>query len=90
MIVVKVELHSAITGKVETLSSVVISNDGKGSKKLGNYEVLQFRKSVDPSDPKSHWWKRKPVRKGRVKNHPRLSQPVLKLVSKALRSIGHE
>ena len=38
MIVVKVELHSAVTGQVSVIGSMVIANDGSGTSDIGNYE----------------------------------------------------
>ena len=43
MIVVKIELHSAITGKVTRLGEAVIYNDGTGTNSRGNY-VARFSK----------------------------------------------
>ena len=84
MIVVRIELHSAITGEVSEISRVVIYNKGNGSKTRGNYGCNSYRKG-SPLRPLN----KNIVRKGEVENHARLSEPVLNLVSKALRSMGY-
>lgn len=44
MIVVKIELHSALTGKVTQLGQMHIANDGSGTEDVGNYVGTVFRK----------------------------------------------
>lgn len=78
MIVVKVELHSAITGRVTELARMIIHNVG-GSHTLGNYEVCVGRKGQHNSAILD-----KPQRAGVVDKHPRLAQSVWCLVAKAL------
>jgi len=39
MLVVKIELHSAVTGKVTTIASGKIVNTGSGTPTRGNYRV---------------------------------------------------
>ena len=81
MLVVKVELHSAITGQVSTLGSMIISNDGKSfSKTHGNYDVKVAHKSRMKTF--MGIWKN-PLRKARVENHYRDSNVWL-LVKKAI------
>lgn len=83
MIPVKVELHSAITGKVTTLGQMLITNDGTGNKRLGNYDVLLSRRGREIRAANAT-----PVRLGRVENHRRLSKPVWNLIAKSLRNLG--
>ena len=40
MLVVKIELHSAVTGKVTTIASGKIVNTGTGSLTRGNYRIV--------------------------------------------------
>lgn len=87
MIVVKVELHSAITGAISNLGTVIIHNVG-GTKNKGNYSAVSFKRGHDPVAANS--LRKNKVRDGRVEGHNRLSEPVLNLVSKALRSMGYE
>ncbi len=82
MIVVKVELHSAITHKVTTLATAIISNKGTGTKNRGDYDVKIGRAGT--SDLVSVY--QKPQRTGSVENYPRLSYSVWRLVIRALRS----
>lgn len=56
MLVVKVELHSSITGEITELARLIIANDGTGDVKKGNYNVYRALKgqktNVDlPSKP---------------------------------------
>lgn len=80
MIVVRVELHSAITGKVTEIAKMRISNDGTGNGPRGNYDVATLRKG--DSDHSA------PLRAGRVEGHARLSYHVWKLVARALAAVG--
>jgi hypothetical protein len=47
MIVVKIELHSAITGRVSRLGEIVIANDGTGTANQGNYWGKLYGKKKD-------------------------------------------
>lgn len=79
MIVVKVELHSAITGQVKLLGVMCIANDGTGSHKRGNYDAWVYRKGTETSS-------RDVLRTGRVENYPRISYSIWRLVLRALKS----
>lgn len=76
MLIVKVELHSAITGEVTELGRVNIANDGTGTKEVGNYNVWC-------SGGRGHCMNRR----GRVEGHRRLSQHVFSLIRKAIETI---
>jgi len=79
MIVVKVELHSARTGQVTELGRMVVSNNG-GSQNAArsDYTARVCRKgSTDFM---------KPLRTGEVKDWPRKSYNVWRLVTRALKS----
>jgi hypothetical protein len=89
MLVVKVELHSAITGVVSTLATLAIANDGRGTETKGDYDGWAFPKQpgsrpVDFTRPLP-----KPFKRGRVEGHPRLSQHVWHLVAKMLNNMGY-
>lgn len=88
MIVVRVELWSAITGQKTDLGSVVIDNLGSGSRTRGDYRVRQVKKGGDLMDMVRG--AANPVRQSHVMGHPRLSNPVLNLVFKALKALGHD
>ncbi len=84
MLVVKVELHSALTGLVTEIGRAYIANDGTGSDESGNYKVAVCRKG----STRKPWGEDAvaPTREGRVDGYPRLSYPVWRLVCRALRS----
>lgn len=83
MIVVRVELHSAITRQVTEIARMHISNIG-GTRQLGNYRVETLRGRS--ADELSRYIVQ---RKGSVLNHPRLALHVWHLVGRALASIGY-
>lgn len=82
MLVVKIELHSAITGEISEIGTMLIDNVG-GSHERGDYRVKVGKKDHAGNIVKV--WK-KPARTGFVKDYPRLSYNVWRLVSRALRS----
>lgn len=86
MLVIKVELHSAITGKISLLNTILIDNIG-GTKSRGNYRVRSFRKGVDVVATRARTGL---LREGQVLDHPRLSQPVGNLLVKALKQLGYD
>lgn len=92
MIVVRVELHSAIDGRVEDLGSVVIWNDGTGDRTTGNYEAVSLRRGADVYKSMRRYFRdrtKTAVRSGQVTGHKRLNRPVLELVRKALESMEY-
>jgi hypothetical protein len=84
MLVVTINLHSAITGEVSELGRMIIANDGSGDSEVGNYDVRLARKGVTDNRKIYHT----PLREGRVLRHFRGKQPVWNLVKKALDSLG--
>lgn len=86
MLVVKVEIHSYRTGKINLLGLITIGNIG-GSEHRGDYDCKAYRKNAAyPIRTDST----KNIREGSVENHPRLSKPVWNLVFKALKSMGYD
>lgn len=88
MIVVRVELHSAVTRKVIELARMHISNQGDHPNvNFGNYltQVLRGR-SKEQLD------RHTVLRQGWIANHPRKQQHVWNLVAKALLNMryGHD
>lgn len=83
MIIVRVELHSAVTGTVTELARAHIFNIG-GTTTLGDYGVRTLRgrstAALDRGDVQ---------RKGKVENHQRLKLHVWHLVAKALAAVGY-
>lgn len=43
MIVVRVELHSAISGEIKELARMHICNRGNGTEQIGNYDIRTLR-----------------------------------------------
>ena len=87
MIIVRVELLSAIDGSVKELARMHISNVG-GTNTLRDYKVQTLRgrskKQLDVS-----WRRQQYTREGEVKKHLSLSMHVWHLVGKALKNIGY-
>lgn len=83
MIVVRVELHSAITGQVTELARAHICNVG-GTATKGDYDVMTLRGrdkvALDKGTSQRH---------GEVRNYPRLAVHVWHLVARALISMGY-
>ncbi len=75
MIIVTIELESAITNKRSKLGVMHITNEGTGTTKRGNYLVRVMRKGSWHS----------PLRTGGVNNYPRASYSVWRLVMRALK-----
>jgi hypothetical protein len=103
MIVVKVELHSAVTGEVKTLGTAVIDNITDASQhritggRLGNYRARVWRKGAEtafagdhPTAIIMHMMRgKKAQREGGVEGHRRLAEPIWTLVRKALESMRY-
>jgi len=90
MIVVKIELHSAITGRVSEIGRMLICNDGAGSADRGDYSVQVLRRKDRPGGISEYVTGiaagSEPVtRTAEVKNYPRQSYNVWRLVLRALR-----
>lgn len=83
MIVIRVELWSAVTGKVSEIARMHICNTG-GTVERGDYvaETFKGRSATALS-------RRLVQRCGNVRDHPRLKQHVWNLVAKALKSMGY-
>lgn len=83
MIVIRVELWSAVTGEKTEIARAHICNTG-GTLKHGDYQAETYRGRS--ARTLSHLMVQ---RQGTVRNHPRLSQHVWNLVAKALKSMGY-
>lgn len=82
MIVVKIELHSAVTKKITLLGSMIIHNTSGGGK-LRDYGVKVARKPDAADLPKQF---KNPQRIGEVLRYPAEAYNVWRLVSRAIRS----
>ncbi len=74
MIIVKIELHSAISGRITEIGRMRICNDGNGTPTRGNYNVEIMRRGTV----------NKVQKRGSVGNYPRLAYSVWELVRRAL------
>lgn len=84
MLVVRVELWSAITGQKTELARMVVANSGDGTASIGNYDVTVYRgRSAEALDRKMT------QHSGRVIGHSRLPLHVWHLVAKALAAVGY-
>lgn len=85
MIVVRVELHSAVTSKVTELARIHIANDGTHmNPRYGNYLAHVFRgRSKEQLD--RHTLLKSAV----IVNHPRKQQHVWNLVAKVLSTMRY-
>ncbi|CBW47016.1 hypothetical protein [Roseovarius sp. 217 phage 1] len=82
MLVLKLELHSARTGEIEEIGRTIIANVG-GTSQRGDY-ICKVARKRDTFSNKDTW--QEPLRTGDVKNYPRLSYNVWRLVIRALLS----
>lgn len=95
MLVVRVELWSAITGVKTEIARMIIHNVGVSNEgKKGDYKILTLKgRSKDALDKAmTSWWnggKHLITREGEVKGHNRLSEHVWNLVAKALKGVKY-
>jgi len=87
MIIVRVELHSAIDGQKTKLARMMIDNTG-GTEKVGNYRCRTYRgRPVEDLD--RAMFTESVTREGKVEGHRRLDLHVWHLVGKALQAMGY-
>ena len=95
MIVVKIELHSAVTRRITEIGRMVIWNTGAGSPSKGDYKAVVLRKPTGKGldwDDQMYDTMRgmsKATRESEVKNYSRLSRPVWDLVTLAVKNMGY-
>lgn len=94
MIVVRVELWSAVTGETTEIARMLIDNIG-GTHTRGNYRCRTLkgrsRQALDRAMVRTggDGIFRTVQREGRVEGHPRLREHVWNLVAKALAATGY-
>lgn len=88
MIVVHVELLSAITGETTELARMHICNEG-GTRTRGDYGVYVMR-GRDTAALDNSWRNQTFSKTGKIVNHPRLAEHVWNLVGKALHAAGYK
>jgi hypothetical protein len=89
MIVVRVELHSAITRKITEIARFDIWNTGTGSADTGSAERGDYSCASFIGRDRESLAQRRENRTGSVPDHPRLREHVLNLVAKALLNMGY-
>lgn len=83
MIIIRVELHSAITHRVTEIARMRIANIG-GNRERGSYRAESYRgRSAAQLD------RHQAQRSGTIRDYPRLSVHVWHLVARALISMGY-
>lgn len=83
MIIVRVELHSAITGKVTEIACMGIANIG-GTAESGDYRAETWRGRSRPALAQ-----RQVQRAAEVRKYPRLAIHVWHLVARSLVAMGY-
>jgi len=90
MLVVRVELHSAVTGKVTEIARMLLFNDGTGTRDTGNYKGKVVRGDTEEHMAPAVIYQRKSLREGEVKDYPRLKLHVWNLVTRMLTSMKYK
>jgi hypothetical protein len=84
MLIIRVELLSAITGQTQELARMYIANDGAGTAATGNYDGVVVRgRSKEALDQKA------PQKRGRAEGYPRQRLHVWNLVARMLRNMDY-
>jgi hypothetical protein len=84
MIIVSVQLVSAIDGRVEELARMEICNMGTGTSQLGNYSAETLRgRSTEQLNRRTR------QRIAYVNGHPRQREHIWNLVAKALKALRY-
>jgi hypothetical protein len=89
MLVVRVELHSAITGKKSEIARMIIANDGSGTGGRGNYwgRAAKGRIEGDTMIPVAIMHPVRMMRHAFVTDYPRRSKHVWHLVARMLKAM---
>ena len=85
MIVVKLEVHSALTGEIKEIGRAIIANVG-GALGRGDYKIRVARRQSDAKAFSNQDIFDNPLRVGSVQNYPRQSYNVWRLISRTLRA----
>lgn len=92
MLVVRVELHSAITGVTSEIARMIIANDGTGTNGRGNYWG-RTAKGVIKNDrmiPQAIMNNDRKMAHAEVTNYPRRSRHVWNLVARMLKAMEYK
>lgn len=87
MIVVKIELWSAITHQASEIGRMYIANDGSGTATRGSYDVAVCRRGTQlipmELNTAKHVQTPKAARTGKVADYPRLVYNIWRLITRA-------
>lgn len=87
MLVVDMELWSAVTGEQMSLGLIIIDNISTyNNGRTADYRVRAWAKGTTIKHIKNG---KKPMRESKVLSHPRQSKPVWNLLMKALDQMGY-
>jgi hypothetical protein len=91
MLVVRVELHSAITRHTTEIARMIIANDGTGDSTRGNYWA-RAAKGETPENmlPAAIMHASRKLRHVEVKDYPRYSKHVWNLVARVLAAMKYK
>jgi hypothetical protein len=91
MLVVRVELHSAVTGLTTEIARMIIANDGTGDSTTGNYWARAAEGDTDANMiPSAIMHESRKLRHVEVKNYPRSSKHVWNLVARVLTAMKYK
>lgn len=92
MLVIRVELHSAVTGKISEIARMIIANDGTGTGTKGNYWGRTAKGVIDGDTmiPPAIMHECRKMDDGVVKDYPRVSKHVWHLVARMLKAMGYK
>jgi hypothetical protein len=88
MLIVRIELHSAKTGKITEIARAEIVNDGAGSASHGNYRAKTV-KGAGPRMSLGDIRAAKALREAGVTDYPRQHLHVWNLVARLLKAMGY-
>lgn len=88
MLVLKLELHSAISHEVTEIGRMYICNDGTGKQDAGNYVAAVCKRGTDAMPQEAYCNPNvrapKAARSGEVRDYPRISYNVWRLVARSV------
>lgn len=92
MLVIRVDLHSAITGKTSEIARMIIANDGTGERNRGNYWGRTAKGVIegDSMIPAAVMHESRKMDHAEVKDYARNSLHVWNLVARMLGKMGYK
>ena len=92
MLVVRVELHSYMTGEVTEVARMIIANDGKGTPLRGDYwgRAAKGLTLGDKMIPAAIMHESRRLKHAEVKDYPRKHKHVWNLVARMLKAMDYK